>query len=185
MNFMHSSQPFYPTNQTQVSLGTQDEAQAKRQNQNCHSRQSNVPSNQNQSLNSEDLTGNIQNVLRNNAKQNNNSTLSVNNSLSSNCYANKPNYLSETATSQNLEDGNLSEASKNCASNLSQSNTDLNFTSNKPESHGYSPFNKSPFMLHEKAKTYSNNVGLLFNSMKCAEVKEELSEDEDIIESDY
>lgn len=167
-NSVHSTQPFYPTHQTQSNPRAHPNPQPRRPSY-PHSKPSALCNNPPHSLNSDNSASNIQSS----------------NIHQSNPYPKNPNFLSETAASQNLEDQNLSEVSNNCASTLSQKNADLNFTSNKIQPNAYSPFNKSPFMQHTKMPTVSNNVGLLFNCLKCAEVKEEISEDEDIIESDY
>ena len=126
------------------------------------------------------ITNNTYNTnLTPNTQNNNLST------TSSNCPQKKQNYLSETEESQNLKEENLSQASNNCVSTLSQQN--LDFNSNRINTAVYSPFNKSPFMFKENSNLVSrvNSVGLLFNSQKCEEVQEELHEDEDFIESDF
>jgi hypothetical protein len=83
-------------------------------------------------------------------QQNNNNscTLSLNNSQKN------PNFLSETAASQNQDDQNLSEISNNCTATLSHKIA-------KMDQNCYSPFNKSSWVLQEKKMpTVSNSIGL-------------------------
>jgi hypothetical protein len=83
-------------------------------------------------------------------QQNNNNSciLSVNNSQKN------PNFLSETAASQNQDDQNLSEISNNCTATLSHKIA-------KMDQNCYSPFNKSSWVLQEKKMpTVSNSIGL-------------------------
>jgi hypothetical protein len=143
-NPAHSTQPFYRTN-PKPHLNPP------------FNNPSHLPNKINQYLNNQDPPSNIQTHLpfQKKKKTPTPSIQSLTNSICSNHYPTKPNFLSETEASQNLDDQNLSEISNNCASNLSHKNAAKN------DQNCYSPFNKSSWVLKDnKMPTVSNNVGL-------------------------